>query len=113
MAVRRGSRARAGGGVGGLPASADPAAGRGALRWASAAYETPLGRLSSRWEISGGELRLSVRIPPGAVATVHVPTTDPSSVRESGEPVAGVVGRTGSALVCQVGSGQYSFTSAW
>ncbi|MGW3345645.1 family 78 glycoside hydrolase catalytic domain [Nonomuraea rubra] len=86
----------------------------GALRWASAAYETPLGRLASRWELAGqGELRLSVQIPPGALATVHVPTTDPSSVRESGEPVSGVVGRTGAAVVCQVGSGRYSFTSAW
>ncbi|MEV1172714.1 alpha-L-rhamnosidase C-terminal domain-containing protein, partial [Nonomuraea sp. NPDC049784] len=84
----------------------------GTLRWASAAYDTPLGRLASRWEVDGDVLRLSVRIPPGAVATVHVPTTDPASVRESGEPVAGV-GQTGSALVCRVESGRYSFTSAW
>ncbi|GAA2205226.1 alpha-L-rhamnosidase [Nonomuraea monospora] len=84
----------------------------GSLRWAAASYETPLGRLASRWEIADGVLRLTVRVPPGAVATVHVPTTDFASVRESGEPVAGV-GRTASALVCQVGSGLYSFTSAW
>ncbi|WP_433440531.1 family 78 glycoside hydrolase catalytic domain [Nonomuraea sp. CA-141351] len=84
----------------------------GTLRWASAAYDTPLGRLASRWEVDGDVLRLSVRIPPGAVATVHVPTTDPASVRESGEPVVGV-GQTGSALVCRVESGRYSFTSAW
>ncbi|MCF6470583.1 alpha-L-rhamnosidase [Nonomuraea sp. MG754425] len=84
----------------------------GSLRWASAAYDTPLGRLDSRWEVDGGTLRLSVRIPPGAVATVHVPTTDPASVRESGEPVTGAEW-TGSAVVCRVKSGRYSFTSAW
>ncbi|MFC5828230.1 alpha-L-rhamnosidase [Nonomuraea insulae] len=76
----------------------------GMLRWASAAYETPLGRLASRWELDGGMLRLEVQIPPGAQATVHVPTTDPASVRESGTPVD---------QVCRVGSGSYSFTSAW
>ncbi|GAA3534535.1 alpha-L-rhamnosidase [Nonomuraea rosea] len=100
----------------------------GSLRWASAAYDTPLGRLSSRWEVDGGTLRLSVRVPPGAVATVHVPTTDPSSVRESGAPVVDAVGDAvmdaapppvervgvaGSALVCRVGSGVYEFTAAW
>ncbi|MFI7700356.1 glycoside hydrolase family 78 protein [Nonomuraea sp. NPDC049480] len=85
----------------------------GTLTWAVASYDTPLGRLSSRWEVDGGTLRLEVRIPPGAVATVHVPATDPSSVRESGAPVDEVVGATGSALVCRVPSGRYEFTAAW
>ncbi|TMR98012.1 alpha-L-rhamnosidase [Nonomuraea basaltis] len=85
----------------------------GTLTWAAASYDTPLGRLSSRWELDGDELRLEVRIPPGAVATVHVPTTDPSSVRESGAPPAEVIGMTGSALVCRVRSGRYEFTAAW
>ncbi|MEV0614270.1 glycoside hydrolase family 78 protein [Nonomuraea sp. NPDC050404] len=84
----------------------------GNLRWASAAYESPLGRLASRWEVDGDTLRLTVRVPPGATATVHVPTTDPASVRESGGPVE-PVGRTSSAVICQVSSGEYSFTSAW
>ncbi|MEV4172894.1 family 78 glycoside hydrolase catalytic domain [Nonomuraea sp. NPDC049709] len=88
-----------------------PLAG-GTLRWASAAYETPLGRLASRWEVDGGTLRLDVLIPPGALATVHVPTTDPASVRESGDAVAGIA-RTGSAVVCRAGSGRHSFTAAW
>ncbi|MEU8396916.1 family 78 glycoside hydrolase catalytic domain [Nonomuraea sp. NPDC048892] len=63
----------------------------GLLRWASAEYETPLGRLGSRWEVDGDTLRLEVRVPPGALATVHVPTTDPASVRSSGRPVTGVL----------------------
>ncbi|MGP3929045.1 family 78 glycoside hydrolase catalytic domain [Nonomuraea sp. KM88] len=89
----------------------------GRLRWAAAAYDTPLGRLSSRWEISGGELTLEVRVPPGALATVHVPTTDPSSVRESGAPLAAagidVIESTEAASVCRVGSGRYTFTASW
>ncbi|MEV0385883.1 family 78 glycoside hydrolase catalytic domain [Nonomuraea sp. NPDC050643] len=83
----------------------------GTLRWAEAAHDTPLGRLRSRWEVSGGVLRLEVQVPPGALATVHVPTTDPSSVRESGAPVDGVA--TDSALVCRAGSGRHVFTAAW
>ncbi|SEF83157.1 alpha-L-rhamnosidase [Nonomuraea solani] len=83
----------------------------GTLRWAAAAHDTPLGRLSSRWEVAGGTIRLEVQIPPGALATVHVPTTDPSSVRESGTPVEGVA--TASALVCEVSSGSHTFTAAW
>ncbi|MET7336550.1 family 78 glycoside hydrolase catalytic domain [Nonomuraea sp. NPDC005650] len=83
----------------------------GRLRWASAAYETPLGRLAGRWEVDGGTLRLDVRVPPGALATVHVPTTDPASVRESGTPLSGEA--AGGALVCRVASGRYAFTAAW
>ncbi|MFI6740086.1 family 78 glycoside hydrolase catalytic domain [Nonomuraea sp. NPDC050451] len=83
----------------------------GRLQWAAASYDTPLGRLGSRWEVDGNTLRLEVRIPPGAEATVHVPTTDPASVRESGTPVPGEV--VGGALVCRVASGRYEFTAAW
>ncbi|WP_326627856.1 glycoside hydrolase family 78 protein [Nonomuraea fuscirosea] len=97
----------------------------GLLRWASAAYETPLGRLGSRWELDGDTLRLEVRVPPGALATVHVPTTDPASVRSSGRPVTGSPATdppsvrpsgtpaTGPALVCEVGSGLHTFTATW
>ncbi|MFC4006126.1 family 78 glycoside hydrolase catalytic domain [Nonomuraea purpurea] len=89
----------------------------GTLTWASAEYDTPLGRLGSRWEVDGGTLRLSVRIPPGAVATVHIPTTDPTSVRESDTPLPGAliepIGVDGAALVCRVASGSYEFTAAW
>ncbi|WP_207755442.1 alpha-L-rhamnosidase [Nonomuraea cypriaca] len=96
----------------------------GALTWAEAAYDTPLGRLSSRWELNDGTLTLSVRIPPGAQATIHVPATDPSSVHESGTPLpppgapvspgaVAPVAVTGSALVCRVESGFYEFTSTW
>ncbi|KAB8195988.1 Bacterial alpha-L-rhamnosidase [Nonomuraea phyllanthi] len=84
----------------------------GRLTWASASYDTPLGRLASRWQISGGELTLEVQVPPGAHATVHVPTTDPSSVRESGTPIEPLE-VTGSAVVCRIGSGRYTYTSTW
>ncbi|MEV0797223.1 glycoside hydrolase family 78 protein [Kribbella sp. NPDC050281] len=75
----------------------------GRLTWAQASYDTPAGRVSTRWEITDGVLRLDVVVPPGATATVHVPTPDPDSVRESGQPLG--------QQVCTVSSGTYSFTA--
>jgi alpha-L-rhamnosidase len=97
----------------------------GRLGWVRAAYDTPSGRVSTGWELADGVLRLEVSVPPGATATVHVPTREPASVRESGHPVAGqdgvdVVGPadlTGAGqnlhgvLVCRIGSGRYTFAA--
>ncbi|WP_165555695.1 alpha-L-rhamnosidase [Kribbella pittospori] len=75
----------------------------GRLTWAQGSYDTPTGRVSTRWEITDGVLRLDVVVPPGATATIHVPTPDPDSVRESGQPLG--------QQVCRVGAGTYSFTA--
>jgi alpha-L-rhamnosidase len=67
----------------------------GRLTWAQASYDSVRGRIATRWEIAAGELRLEVEIPPGAEATVHVPTTEPE------------------ATVHRIGSGRYSFSARW
>jgi alpha-L-rhamnosidase len=51
-----------------------------ALTSASAAHETPYGRASVAWQRRDGRLTLDVRVPVGAVATVHVPG-EPEPVR--------------------------------
>ena len=88
----------------------------GRLTWAEGAYDAPTGRVSTRWELTDGTFTLDVVIPPGAIATIHVPTTDAESVRESERPIAEqdgveVLESADRALVCRVSSGRYSFTA--
>jgi alpha-L-rhamnosidase len=85
----------------------------GRLTWAKASYDTPTGRVSTDWELTDGALRLDVVVPPGSTATIQIPTTDPESARESGRPLAEqvqVLASADRAVVCQVGSGRYTFT---
>ncbi|RSN71961.1 alpha-L-rhamnosidase [Actinomadura sp. WAC 06369] len=88
----------------------------GGLEWARAAYESVRGTVRAAWSRTDGELRLEVGVPPGATATVHVPTGDPASVREGGTPVADAAGVTvlgtgPGTLLCRVTSGDYRFTA--
>jgi alpha-L-rhamnosidase len=52
----------------------------GRLTSASARHLTPYGEAGVAWERAGGEFRLSVRVPVGTTATVHVPGRDPVDV---------------------------------
>lgn len=89
----------------------------GTLTAARASYESVRGLVSAGWTTVDGVLRLDVTVPPGATATVHVPTADPGGVRERGLPVreaAGirVVGTERHTLVCRLTSGDFHFTAA-
>jgi alpha-L-rhamnosidase len=88
----------------------------GALAWARASYQSVRGTVAVNWTRSGGQLRLGVTVPPGASATVHLPTPDPASVRESGRPLPGhpdvrVLGPGPGVLRCATGSGDFEFTA--
>jgi alpha-L-rhamnosidase len=48
----------------------------GSLTAASAAHESPYGRIESSWELAGDRLHLAVSVPPGATATVRVNGTE-------------------------------------
>ncbi|MFG1643213.1 family 78 glycoside hydrolase catalytic domain [Amycolatopsis sp. NPDC049252] len=48
----------------------------GDLTSASGSYESPQGRIATAWTKSGGEYRLTVKIPPGSTAEVHLPQGD-------------------------------------
>ncbi|MEV7098942.1 family 78 glycoside hydrolase catalytic domain [Amycolatopsis sp. NPDC051045] len=89
----------------------------GRLGRASARYESVRGTTSSAWSRVDGVLRMDVSVPPGATATVHVPTADPGGVRERDLPVreaAGVrvVHVEPGTLVCRLTSGTFHFTAA-
>jgi alpha-L-rhamnosidase len=46
----------------------------GGITWASAALDSPRGRIEVHWTISGGTFRLEVTVPPGTVAEVRLPS---------------------------------------
>jgi alpha-L-rhamnosidase len=54
----------------------EPVAG-GGLAAASAAHESPYGRIESAWTLRDGRLRLTVLVPPGTTAEVRLPGARP------------------------------------
>jgi hypothetical protein len=73
------------------------------------------GMTAGRREISDGEVRLDVIVPPDAFATIHPPGAAELPVAESGTPVHTADGHRnvkvdqGSRIV-EIGSGLYTFT---
>lgn len=95
-------------------AVAPPSAG---LAHASGAVPTVAGPVSVTWQRRGGGMALELVVPSNASAEVHLPTTDPSSVRESGVPASRAPGvaeaaPSGGRAQLSVGSGSYRFTSS-
>ena len=89
----------------------------GDLTSVQASFNCPYGRIVSDWRITGGRFIWNITIPLNAMATIYVPTKDPTSVTESGKPVSADQGvrliRTDAgATVCEVGSGTYRFDAA-
>lgn len=88
------------------------------LTHASAGYDSVRGRIESRWEISDGEFKLRVTIPPNTKAKVHVPAPNDTEVSEAGKPAEAAEGvellRVGEdEAILSVGSGRYEFISRW
>jgi alpha-L-rhamnosidase len=87
----------------------------GGLTSARADLMTPFGPAASSWKSDAGSLRVDVRIPPNARATVRLPAASLAQVLEGGAAVRGRAGvssaaQDGDAVVVQVGSGDYTFS---
>jgi alpha-L-rhamnosidase len=80
----------------------------GDLTFATASYQSLLGRIVSDWRVEGGTLTLRVTVPPGATATVVVPGTGP--VRTAAPRAAASPGGTARAYL--VGPGTHTFVTA-
>ncbi len=83
---------------------------------ASAAYQSVLGEISSKWTRDKNIFSLAVSIPAGFTAFVRIPTSSVDSVREQGQSLDHVEGllahhETKDAVIVVLGSGQYGFTS--
>jgi alpha-L-rhamnosidase len=87
----------------------------GGLTSARAELITQYGPAASRWRLEGGLFHLAVRVPPNTSATVRLPGATLAQVTESARTVASAPGVTAAAqddtaVVVEVGSGDYEFT---
>jgi alpha-L-rhamnosidase len=86
----------------------------GGFTYATATLMTPHGEAASGWKIDGDRLRVTVRVPPNAHATVNLPGAQLQDVREGSSPLASTAGVTrstqvGDTVVVEIGSGNYEF----
>ncbi len=92
---------------------------RAAIEWVEADYDSPQGLIQSHWRRIDGDIEMRLKIPANTSALVHVPTSNPASVRE-GEvnpqlvATGHIQGITLDAIkpdkvVLEVGSGTYRF----
>jgi alpha-L-rhamnosidase len=84
------------------------------LNHAEASYASVRGLVACNWRVESGVLKMDVTVPPNVNATVFVPTSDPTTVTESGKPIA--TSRDVQALptqdheaVFELGGGTYHF----
>ncbi|QJS99192.1 family 78 glycoside hydrolase catalytic domain [Streptomyces asoensis] len=85
----------------------DPAV-EGDLTSASGSYRTPYGPARTDWARTGDRFRLTVEVPAGSTAEIHVPTGDGHITAPKG---AHPVRSTTTEAVYAVGSGHWSFGS--
>ena len=85
----------------------------GDLTSAKGEFQSIHGKIVSDWKVAGDELTLIVEVPANTSATVFIPTSDPSSVTESGQAAdksAGIrIVKTADGAAYEVGSGRYEF----
>ena len=85
------------------------------LDWAQARYDSIRGPIVCRWERAPGQVKLEIQIPANAIATLYLPAASADRLAEGGRPVVQANGvqqvrATPSALVCELGAGNYSFS---
>ncbi|MEU9438672.1 family 78 glycoside hydrolase catalytic domain [Streptomyces sp. NPDC048252] len=85
----------------------DPAV-EGDLTSASGSYRTPYGLARTDWARTDDRFRLTVEVPAGSTAEIHVPTGDGHATAPKG---ARLVRATATEAVYAVGSGHWSFGS--
>ena len=76
--------------------------------------QTISGRIESRWQRESGQFLWDIAIPIGATATVYVPAAHSAKVTENGKPITKAVGQRhlgqeSGAVICELGSGKYTF----
>ncbi|MGW7596170.1 alpha-L-rhamnosidase C-terminal domain-containing protein, partial [Streptomyces rubiginosohelvolus] len=73
-----------------------------------ASYRTPYGIARTAWRRDADRFRLTVDVPAGSTAEVHVPT---SGGPAEAPPEAGLAHTDGTEAVYHVGSGRWTFRS--
>lgn len=85
----------------------DPAV-EGDMTSASGSYRTPYGIARTDWKRDTGRFRLTVNVPAGSTAEVHVPLLDGHAEASSG---ARLLREDNTEAVYEVGSGRWTFRS--
>lgn len=55
-------------------------------------YDSPYGRIESRWRVAGTKVTLEVAVPANTAAELHLPELDGATLLESGRPLAEAAG---------------------
>lgn len=87
----------------------DTATEQPSLNKVDAHYDSPYGRIASKWSVEGDRFKLDVTIPPNTTATVTVPAKNPSDV-----DCPDAIARSEADRYTQLtlGSGSYHFETA-
>lgn len=85
----------------------------GGLTWAKGQLQSPYGIIATHWTLTNGRFTLELTVPPNTTATVHLPG---GAATESGRKLAcgrGIaqVRTTDAGTVCEIGSGDYKFST--
>ena len=88
----------------------------GGLTHVRATLDSPYGEVTSEWELRDSDLRLRVRVPANAHATVRIPAVKLSQVTESQQPLRRAPGISsvkvkGGVAIIEIGSGEYEFVT--
>jgi len=86
------------------------------VNWVKAHYNSIHGKIVSEWENVSGSFTLKITIPVNSVATVYIPTSDNSKIKEGGTDISNIkdiqfVKIKNGCAIYKVGSGNYSFES--
>ncbi len=84
----------------------------GGLSYARGSYTSQFGTYKSGWKLSGNLLQLTVSIPAGCQAEVHIPCDTIKSLRIDGRTLKNA-SITDGVVVVTLGSGDYEITSNW
>ncbi len=85
----------------------------GDVRFTRTSYESPYGTIVSDWKDTEESFLIRVEIPANSLASVYLPTTDPTCVTESGialkELTSTSIHQEGNYTIATIGSGIYRF----
>lgn len=83
------------------------------LSFVKASYTTPYGLVRSKWTNEGGKFEWHITIPANSMATVYLPATATSAIKDNGRALTAaykVLGTENGVTKIVIGSGDYDFT---